>query len=524
MNNQGHYIAGCNIFALDLLKSATPGVPLTRRSVQMLADFMWPQGSLEKPKFVTKLLEVLAPAKDKVPDTPEGLCMLSPEGYAHALLLACARDLPKNKDHWAIVLKSVPFCFRTVPNAEKDMWISSWNCRNELSQEYESLSRTAWQLAHEIVSMKSRLESDTGRSLSNAEYVKELKAKGLKKATNQDEITVNLVDSALKIVDRMRGELMLEPLRLLEEKYGTTSCLNKMAALFALVTKPSSNSRAFVMQSLLHYILQGFLGNDAVTKSSLLGDKHSPGHIALWETKHLCLGTFLSYYLAKSKIDDKDILIIKEVLSDHKTYVARMLGKEVAWQGNLKRSSLEALQFLEAGNLLLIHLSICMLKTHCWIRRNKFKDNLTTPALQKLVYNKYYDNQLRAFARAHKNVDEILEQENIKEDWEKIVALRENELLEGQVKKKLEEDEEPEAETALATMRWPAQEFSENSFAYWAALANTSVRRYVSFVVMPTTQSQMQRLVAQSSIKDVVLQEGSAKLGRQHHLVNSCLC
>ena len=51
LNNQGNYIAGCNIFALDLLKSATPRVPLNRRSVQMLADFVWPQGSLEKPTF-----------------------------------------------------------------------------------------------------------------------------------------------------------------------------------------------------------------------------------------------------------------------------------------------------------------------------------------------------------------------------------------------------------------------------------------------------------------------------------------
>ena len=109
-------------------------------------------------------------------------------------------------------------------------------------------------------------------------------------------------------------------------------------------------------------------------------------------------------------------------------------------------------------------------------------------------------------------MEEILGQENIKEDWEKIVALRENELLEGQVKKNHEADEEPEAETALATMRRPAQKFSENSFAYWTALANTSVRRYVSFAVMPATQSQMQRLVAQPSIKEVVLQEGSARL------------
>ena len=65
----------------------------------------------------------MAPAKDKVPDIHEGLCMLSPESYAHALLLACARDLPKNKEHWGTVLKSVPVCFKTVPNAEKDMWL-----------------------------------------------------------------------------------------------------------------------------------------------------------------------------------------------------------------------------------------------------------------------------------------------------------------------------------------------------------------------------------------------------------------
>ena len=110
-----------------------------------------------KPAFLVKLLEVEAP-KGNMPTTPSGLSMLSPEGYAHAALYAAARDLPKHNDEWAIVLRSVPLAFVVLPDAQNDTWVYAWNARNIITEEFESLSRTAFQLSTEIALMKKRLE------------------------------------------------------------------------------------------------------------------------------------------------------------------------------------------------------------------------------------------------------------------------------------------------------------------------------------------------------------------------------
>lgn len=105
-----------------------------------------------------------------------------------------------------------------------------------------------------------------------------------------------------------------------------------------------------------------------------------------------------------------------------------------------------------------------------------------------------------------------MELPQIKEDWDRVVATRENELTAEQALLKTAGDGEnlpAEDESALAVLRKPPTDFKENSLPYWKALANTSVRRYVSFAVKPTTQSAMSRLVGQSALKDVVVNEGS---------------
>lgn len=140
-------------------------------------------------------------------------------------------------------------------------------------------------------------------------------------------------------------------------------------------------------------------------------------------------------------------------------------------------------------------------------------------SLQKLVYDKKYDAVLRPLAKNKKNVEETLEAEGLAEDWKKIAAMRENELAEEELARKARagesmEDPAPEA-TALTNMRQPSTQFAENSESYWLSLANATVRRLVSFVVVPATQGQVQRVVSQSALKDIDLPEGcEKKLGR----------
>ena len=110
------------------------------------------QESTQPPAFLLKIVEWRAPV-GVLPEVPPGLEIVSPEGYVHALLAACARDLPRNKEQWMVVLKSVPASFTLGPGEGTgggDSWIKTWNARHEISQAHESLSRTAWQMCLEI--------------------------------------------------------------------------------------------------------------------------------------------------------------------------------------------------------------------------------------------------------------------------------------------------------------------------------------------------------------------------------------
>jgi hypothetical protein len=71
--------------------------------------------------------------------------------------------------------------------------------------------------------------------------------------------------------------------------------------------------------------------------------------ISLWELKALVWDQLLGYMLAKAKLVDKDIIILRQVLASHEAYRARMLGGDVARQGQLAQSSLEALAVVEAA-------------------------------------------------------------------------------------------------------------------------------------------------------------------------------
>jgi hypothetical protein len=136
-------------------------------------------------------------------------------------------------------------------------------------------------------------------------------------------------------------------------------------------------------------------------------------------------------------------------------------------------------------------------------------DKLFVP-LQKLVYSKHYDSAMKACCRGNKNVDDVMELPQIKKDWDRMVACRENELVNEQAKRKTEDEARPADEEApLAVLPTPPTDFKEHSLPYWKAIANTSVRRYVTFAVKPGTQSQKTRLVSQSALKDIVLNEGS---------------
>ncbi|OLP73503.1 hypothetical protein AK812_SmicGene47237, partial [Symbiodinium microadriaticum] len=297
MGNQGTYVAGANLFWLDFLQTASPSVPLSRKSVEDLAEFMYPQADLDQgvpPRFFDKMLRCIAPCArtEAQPDHPSGCRMISPEGLPHALLAAAARDLPRNLKNWMVIFRSITMKFEDLPL--KDLWVENWKARNAVLQDYESLSRTAYQTALEVAALKKTWEDDEATKFDGTrDLLEKFRSVGLSfvGAGKKEELTENFLASCLAVAREFTGDQMVVPLLHLQEMYESSSCLNKMTNLALLAQKPAARKREWVVQSIYHGILRNRevvaagIRNEEVVKGWLLGDKHAAGWIAVSELK-----------------------------------------------------------------------------------------------------------------------------------------------------------------------------------------------------------------------------------------------
>ena len=105
--------------------------------------------------------------------------------------------------------------------------------------------------------------------------------------------------------------------------------------------------------------------------------------------------------------------------------------------------------------------------------------------VQEMIMDKKYDLLIRSVARSRSvQILEVFEQESITKAWEQVVSQLENEKAAEKAKNAVPEETPEESEhPELAEMRKPASEFPEDSPAYWLAMANTMVRRYLHFSI-----------------------------------------
>lgn len=336
--SQGTYIAGINLTWLDIFK--------VRARVRDMADHLFHGG---KPQFITKLLEVVVP-ETGFHEKLSGLQMLTPEGYTHAILAGIAQALLKESDNatrmqWKDVLLSTPVAFVQISPAE--VWVRAWNNRQMLAQEHESLSRTAFQQAIEVVQLKHRFEQERGQKLPAGEVAQAIKDSGAVMAKGQDAITTSFVTQSQVIYDKLREPPVVQCIVELEELHGLRSCMNSQVKLAALASKPSPKARMWVVQALHDAVLRGVVLNEDVTKTALIGDKNSAGLISMWEMKLLARDHFLHVVLPRAGVAEHDCIAIRDAFLDHASYRAKCIGGEIAWQGRLALSSQEALAFLQ---------------------------------------------------------------------------------------------------------------------------------------------------------------------------------
>eukprot|EP00435_Cladocopium_sp_Y103_P000049 s2839_g1.t1 len=92
LSSHGVYRASISIWWVNPLASPTPGVPMSRRRVEDLAEFYY--GSEGEPRFHTdRMIEVGVAKSDCDTDRPSGLQMVSPEEVLHATFCGCAKAI-----------------------------------------------------------------------------------------------------------------------------------------------------------------------------------------------------------------------------------------------------------------------------------------------------------------------------------------------------------------------------------------------------------------------------------------------
>ena len=197
------YTAGINFFWIDLLWSATPGVPLRVSAIEFMAKTTFgsptPLGTVH----------VAVPDHDYNPLERKGaLLRVSPEEVTGAIVLAIARDVRNSESDevlqaWKQVALSTTCVFRLMPSASDRYWYAL-NQREHVSMTYTAVHRSTLQRVHEI----SRLMKKMRETLPAAEVTASAIAKTYQEKLQMvpggsGTVTFNFVDCCATITNKL---------------------------------------------------------------------------------------------------------------------------------------------------------------------------------------------------------------------------------------------------------------------------------------------------------------------------------
>eukprot|EP00438_Fugacium_kawagutii_P027535 Skav207801 [mRNA] locus=scaffold710:615679:618168:+ [translate_table: standard] len=482
----GSYICSCNLYWLDSWKSPAPGVPLSRARVQQLADFYYPED--RNNNFFLKLLEVQVDVAS-LTEKPAGLVVISPLEIIHAIYLKAAQELGQPgvtaacKTAWSQALTAVPVVMVAVP--EGDVWIHALNKRQLVQQEHESLTRTAWQNAAELHHLQALMEKVEGRKLTESEVVSLLKTKHLltaQKGAGQSAVDVSNYcewnfTAAKTIFSKLHSDQVIAQIVQKQEMLkGSDSCFNSLVKLEKFAQRPScAASRRFIFQLIDDMLCHGILKDEDLNKKDIIGSTNNVGLIHLFEFKWRSLGYILDIMCVQAKLKDTDRALLKEHLCDPNAARENTVDS-VSWQAALSKSSLEAVTFV-----------------------------------QDVVFLKAYDNVIKQAMKPNSHPEILTEIETVQEVWKHVCNLRDNELAEEKalLKSLDEKDAEEEVEDdpgaqghehLLKMVRKTPNTLPQGSPQYWKAVANQTVRMYVTFLQEASSPANMVTAVEQLNL------------------------
>ena len=164
IEREGTYIAGTNFWHSSLTPSFSTGVPLDKKRVEQLGEFLFQKG----PRHLPEQTIAVASKTDDLESCKGSWKRISPEEVAHSLVFFLGNRLkngPKLSDEeesqWLSVMLSTTTRFEKC-DGDDDQWWRSYALRQQCTQIHDTVTRNAIQQAYEVVSFKLRKESEIG--------------------------------------------------------------------------------------------------------------------------------------------------------------------------------------------------------------------------------------------------------------------------------------------------------------------------------------------------------------------------
>ncbi len=221
----GTYMAGGNLFWIDLTSNVQHGVPCNSKGVAEIMTNAFNSPPLVFPHTIS--VGVL----DKESPSPQfgRLTRISPEEVTYAFLLAASRDLRNSEDDdgraqmWRQTALNVPFQFILCESHDARYW-KSINIRESIGVSFSSMYRTCVQRLFEINQWRVQEEQKLGHSMS-AQAVADTWMAKVDVSAMGEAITVGYVDASMTVWNRLmsdptcrdhRGQIDLTPRKTLE--------------------------------------------------------------------------------------------------------------------------------------------------------------------------------------------------------------------------------------------------------------------------------------------------------------------
>ena len=234
----GSYLAGGNIFWLDLAFNLQAGIPTSASSIDLLREQFFQSPPTVFPEKVTVgLLTTECPSKSF-----GKLVRISPEEIVYAFLLAAEKDIKEHTGDDERALKrracalATPIEFVVCSNIDDRFW-RSVDLRETIGAVFASMYRSAVQRISELVGWKAQQEEKTNVSMGAA-AVAEAWAANVRVSSMGEKITVGFVDSALTVWDRLLADPVCRQLIMqTEDHWGKRTPWDSVYKLEAVIKK-----------------------------------------------------------------------------------------------------------------------------------------------------------------------------------------------------------------------------------------------------------------------------------------------